>query len=83
LLGTISAAMLMSILLLAGKTGVRSVENPATDLLVNGKPVGTGISVDPVIGQLAATIFANAKPMFYQVTIVTGLILVLAANTAF
>lgn len=83
LLGTISAAMLMSILLLAGKTGVRSVENPATDLLVNGKPVGTGISVDPVIGQLAATIFANAKPMFYLVTIVTGLILVLAANTAF
>ena len=68
LLGTISAAMLMSILLLAGKTGVRSVENPATDLLVNGKPVGTGISVDPVIGQLAATIFANADvlPGYYR-----------------
>ena len=83
LLGTISAVMLMSILFLAGRTGVRSVENPATDLLLHGKPVGGAITVDPVIGQLAATIFANAKPMFYLVTIVTGLILVLAANTAF
>ena len=58
-------------------------EHPATELLLNGQPVGPKYHQDPVIGQLAATIFADFKPMFYLVTAVTGLILVLAANTAF
>lgn len=83
LLGCIAAAMLLSIIHLAGATGVRMVENPATDLLANGVPLGEAYHQDPVIGQLAATVFADVKPMFYLVTAVTGLILVLAANTAF
>lgn len=83
MLGGIAAAMLLSIIHLAGATGVRIVENPATELLDNGVPLGPSYHQDPVIGQLAATIFADVKPMFYLVTAVTGLILVLAANTAF
>ncbi len=37
----------------------------------------------PVIGQLAETVFSGAPVLFYVVSAVTGLILVLAANTAF
>ena len=83
MLGLIAAVMLMSVIHLAGSTGVKMAEHPATDLLLNGQPVGPKYHQDPVIGQLAATIFADFKPMFYLVTAVTGLILVLAANTAF
>ena len=83
MLGLIAAVMLMSVIHLAGATGVKMAEHPATELLLNGQPVGPKYHQDPVIGQLAATIFADFKPMFYLVTAVTGLILVLAANTAF
>ncbi|VEG26408.1 APC family permease [Actinomyces howellii] len=83
MLGTISALMLLSIVHLAGATGVRMAEDPATELLSNGVPLGEGYHQDPVIGQIAATVFADVKPMFYLITVVTGLILVLAANTAF
>lgn len=83
MLGAIAALMLMSIIHLAGATGVHMVEDPATELLSNGQPLGESYHQDPVIGQIAATVFADVKPMFYLVTAVTGLILVLAANTAF
>ena len=83
MLGLIAAVMLMSVIHLAGSTGVKMAEHPATELLLNGQPVGPKYHQDPVIGQLAATIFADFKPMFYLVTAVTGLILVLADNTAF
>ncbi|WP_167202203.1 APC family permease [Actinomyces respiraculi] len=83
LLGAIAAAMLMSIIHLAGATGVRMVEDPATQLLDHGAPLGESYHQDPVIGQIAATVFTGFAPMFYLVTAVTGLILVLAANTAF
>ena len=83
LLGLIAAAMLLSIVHLAGATGVHMVEDPATGLLDHGAALGKGYHQDPVIGQIAATVFAGFPPMFYLVTAVTGLILVLAANTAF
>lgn len=83
LLGVISAAMLSSIVVLARLTQVKYVEAPAEDLLINGRPVGEEFHQTPVIGQLAATVFADVPALFYLVTVVTGLILVLAANTAF
>lgn len=83
MLGTIAALMLMSIIHLAGATGVKMVEDPSTQLLSNGHALGSSYHQDPVIGQVAETVFASFKPMFYLVTVVTGLILVLAANTAF
>lgn len=82
LLGLISTGMMLSILHLARATGVKVVESGSHNLLYNGKPVADA-KTDPVIGQLAATIFADARPLFLLVTVVTGLILVLAANTAF
>ncbi|WP_136313479.1 APC family permease [Actinomyces procaprae] len=83
LFGLIAAAMLLSVVHLAGAVGVHMVENPATDLVDHGAPLGEDYRQDPAIGQIAAVVFAGFRPMFYVVTAATGLILVLAANTAF
>jgi len=83
LLGGISGVSLLSILLLARATGVHYVEDPATQLLRDGVPVGEEYVQHPVIGQLAETVFAGTPALFIGVAVVTGLILVLAANTAF
>lgn len=83
LLGGLSVTMIMSILLLAMATGVKFAEDPATQLLEGGQPVGEEYVQHPVIGQLAEAVFAGFPAAFYVVSAVTGLILVLAANTAF
>ncbi|WP_328291902.1 APC family permease [Kineococcus sp. NBC_00420] len=83
LLGLTSVTMLVSIIALARLTGIRFAEDPATQLLRNGVPVGGSYVQDPVIGQLAATVFDHFPVAFYLVTAATGVILVLAANTAF
>jgi len=46
-------------------------------------PDGLTYVQDPVIGQIAKSVFSNVPLMAAVVTTVTGLILVLAANTAF
>jgi amino acid transporter len=83
LLGLIAVTMFMSMLLLAGATGLRFAQDPATQLLDHGRPVGPGYAQDPVISQIAATVFRGEPALFVLVTITTGFILVLAANTAF
>ncbi|GAA3820608.1 APC family permease [Cellulomonas soli] len=83
LLGGISVAMIMSILLLAGATGIRFAEDPAVQLLDGGVPVGEEYVQHPVISQLSAAVFQGLPFMAVLVAVVTGLILVLAANTAF
>jgi len=83
LLGTLSVTMLMGVITLANLMGVRYAEEPAVHLLRDGVPVGEGYEQDPVIGQLARGIFDHFPVAFFVVTTATGLILVLAANTAF
>ena len=83
MLGCLSVTFLMSSLLLARATGVQYVEFPAEQLLRDGVPVGEEYVQHPVLGQLAGAVFEGFPPAFYLVTIATGLILVLAANTAF
>jgi amino acid transporter len=83
LLGTLSVTMLVCIIALANLTHIRFAEDPATQLLRNGVPVGDSYVQDPIIGQLAATVFDHFPVAFYVVTAATGIILVLAANTAF
>ena len=83
LLGTISITMLMSIILLADAMHIRYVEDPAQQLLLNGTPVGEGYEQDTVIAQLAKALYSDAAPLFYFTIACTGIILVLAANTAF
>ncbi len=83
LLGGVSITMIMSILLLSRATGVTFADQPAKQLLRNGVPVGDSYVQHPVISQLAASVFHGAGWMFAIVAVVTGLILTLAANTAF
>ncbi len=83
LMGVISVTMLSSIILLSRLTGVQMADDPAHQLLRDGVPVGRGYVQDTVIGQLAKTVFADFAPGLYLVTAVTGIILILAANTAF
>jgi amino acid transporter len=94
LLGTIAITMLMSVIVLAKVSGLRYAEDVVEQLRLNGEqgektfagvrfPDGTTYVQDPVIGQLAKSVFDNVPLMAAVVTSVTGLILVLAANTAF
>jgi hypothetical protein len=83
LLGGISGTFVVSILLLAQATGVKYVEDPATQLTLDGGPVPATYAQHPTIGQLSAAVFDGFPIAFYAVSAVTGIILVLAANTAF
>ncbi|MCV7193520.1 APC family permease [Mycolicibacterium brumae] len=79
MLGGISVALLMGIIVLAEKTGVQIVEHPATQL--------TGAPEDyrqkTLVAQLAQAVFGEFHLGFVAITVATALILILAANTAF
>ncbi|WP_434063744.1 APC family permease [Phycicoccus sonneratiae] len=83
LMGTIAVTMLMSMVVLARWTGVHYAEDEATQLLRDGVPVGDTYVQDTVMGQVSKAVFSNFHLGVVLVSIVTGLILVLAANTAF
>ncbi len=78
LLGTISITLLMGIIMLAQKIGIVYAHNP--EHLV-GAPAD--YQQKTLIAQLAETVFAGFPIGFFFLTVVTALILVLAANTAF
>ncbi|MEP6665719.1 MAG: APC family permease [Nocardioidaceae bacterium] len=85
LLGTIAVTMGLSILILGNLMHVRlaDVDNGVLLMDPTGHVVKEGFNQDPVIGQLAKGIFDHFRLGFYVVTAATGVILVLAANTAF
>jgi amino acid transporter len=84
ILGGIAITMALSIITLANITGVKVVEDPEGHLTgPDGGPLPEGYHQDPVVGQLARTIFDDFPVGFVFVTSATGLILLLAANTAF
>lgn len=83
LLGMIAITMLMSIILLANKMGLKYVDPHEIERLRN--PDGSAFTGDQhtVMAQLAKAVFSDFPPGFYFVVAMTGIILVLAANTAF
>ena len=83
LMGTLSVVMLGSIITLSQWTGVKIADDPGAQLLRDGQPVGDSYVQHTAIGQLAESVFAHFPLGVVFVSIVTGLILVLAANTAF
>jgi amino acid transporter len=83
LMGSIAITMLLSIIALSRLTNIHYAEDPATQLLRDGAPVGEEYVQDTVLGQLAKAVFDGFHPGVVFVSIVTGLILFLAANTAF
>jgi amino acid transporter len=85
LLGTIAIGMLMSIMLLAKSIGLKYVDPGDVDRLrdAQGNPLPDGYQQHTVVAQLARAVFHDFSPGFYFVLATTGVILVLAANTAF
>ena len=84
LLGAIAISMMLSIIVLAKQMGLQLVDPSDMDRLsVDGHPLPPGYDQHTVIAQIAGAIFHDFRPGFYLVVTVTGIILVLAANTAF
>ncbi|GAA3038322.1 APC family permease [Actinokineospora globicatena] len=79
LMGGIAVVMLMGLIVLAQLTQVRVAEDPATQL-VNAP---AGYEQKTMVAQIAGAVFDGFPVGFFFITIVTALILVLAANTAF
>jgi amino acid transporter len=79
LLGTIAVSLFMGIILLAKETRVQIVDNPATQL--GGIP--RGYQQKTLVAQIAQAVFGSFHIGFMLIAVVTALILVLAANTAF
>ncbi|HZG90622.1 MAG TPA: APC family permease [Pseudonocardia sp.] len=79
LLGVISATMFSGLVALALLTDAKIVETPATQIV--GAP--PGYVQQTLVAQLAAAVFDDFQVGFYLVVVVTALILVLAANTAY
>ena len=79
LLGTIAVSLLMGIILLAKETGVQIVDDPARQLA--GSP--PDYQQKTLVAQIAQAVFGSFHIGFLLIAVVTALILVLAANTAF
>ena len=77
LLGLIAVSMFAGVTALAMASHVHYA--PAQDLI--GMPPGT--TQRTVIAQVGRAVFGDSSPLFYVLQLVTALILVLAANTAF
>ncbi|MDP9641861.1 amino acid transporter [Actinopolyspora lacussalsi] len=78
-MGLIAVTMFMGLLMLARITGVVIAEDPRHQLI--GVP--EGYEQKTLIAQLAHAVFGGFTPAVYYLIFCTGLILVLAANTAF
>jgi amino acid transporter len=79
LLGTIAVSLFMGIILLAKETRVQIVDNP--DAQLTGIP--RGYQQKTLVTQIAQAVFGSFHIGFLLIAVVTALILVLAANTAF
>ncbi|MCA1781569.1 MAG: APC family permease [Intrasporangiaceae bacterium] len=83
LMGTIAIILLASMVTLARWTGIKYAEDPATQLMRDGRLVGDDYVQHTIMGQVSMAVFDGFHVGVVVVAVVTGLILVLAANTAF
>jgi amino acid transporter len=85
LLGAISVTMLLSIIVLARQMGMKYVDPNDLERLRegDGSALPRGFDQHTVIAQIAKAVFSDFPPGFYFVVAMTGIILILAANTAF
>ncbi|MEJ8278024.1 APC family permease [Pseudonocardia spirodelae] len=79
LLGAMSVSLFMGLIALAQLTGVQIAEDPARQF----PDAPPGYEQHTMIAQLADAVFDNFPPGYLFVIVMTALILVLAANTAF
>jgi amino acid transporter len=86
LLGTLSISMMLGIIFLARQMRLNFVDPHHLDERLSGpggSPVPDDYEQHTVIAQVARGVFDGVDPAFYFVIAMTGIILVLAANTAF
>ena len=84
LLGAIAITMMLSVITLANEMKIKYVDPHDLDrLTLDGQPLPADYDQHTVIAQIARAVFIDFSPGFYFVVTVTGVILVLAANTAF
>ncbi len=84
LLGMIAVTMMISVIVLAKQMGLKYVDpSDLGRMTMDGKPLPDSYDQHAVIAQIAKAVFSDFAPGFYLVVTVTGIILVLAANTAF
>lgn len=85
LLGTLSITMLLSIIVLARSMDLQFVDPNDLGRLqqADGSPLPDGYDQHTVMAQIARAVFDHFDAGFYFVIAMTGIILVLAANTAF
>ncbi|MET9000919.1 APC family permease [Amycolatopsis sp. Hca4] len=79
MMGLLAVTMLVGIITLATITDVKFAEDPARQL--EGAPAG--YEQKTIVAQIAHAVFADFPPAFYYISFSTGIILLLAANTAF
>ncbi|EME54019.1 amino acid transporter [Amycolatopsis decaplanina DSM 44594] len=79
MMGVLAVTMLIGIITLAIITDVKFAEHPETQL--TGTPAG--YEQKTIVAQIAQAVFADFTPAFYYISFATGIILLLAANTAF
>lgn len=79
MMGVLAVTMLVGIITLAIITDVKFAEHPETQL--TGTPAG--YEQKTIVAQIAQAVFADFTPAFYYISFATGIILLLAANTAF
>ena len=79
LMGGLAITMFLGLIVLAGLTGAQVAEDPKHQLA--GAPAD--YEQKTLVAQLANAVFSGFPPAVYYLIFFTGLILVLAANTAF
>jgi amino acid transporter len=79
LMGVLAIVMFLGLIMLASLSEAKIAEDPARQL-VNAPP---GYEQKTLVAQLAEAVFGGFDPAVWWVIFFTGLILVLAANTAF
>ncbi|MGH3762095.1 APC family permease [Actinophytocola sp.] len=79
MMGVLAITMFLGLLLLAMITGAKVAEHPETQLV----DAPEGYEQKTLIAQLANGVFSGFEPAAWYVIFFTGLILILAANTAF
>ena len=83
IMATISVSILLTVILLVRASGIQIAADPEVQLRVGGQPVGEDFVQETVLGQLSQVVFGPASFGVLLVAVATGIMLVVAANTAF
>lgn len=83
IMAALSITITVSVLWLTRETGIQMAVNPQEQLRLDGEPVGPDVVQDTVLGQLSKVVFGPESLGVLLVAITTGVMLFVAANTAF